>query len=53
MTFKINGHYYKCLVNPQFAFSGNTLEGWMLTAQDNDNSIVAELLKAKFIMEIR
>ena len=53
MTFKINGHYYKCLVNPQKAFSGNTLEGWMLTAQDNDNGIVASLLKAKFIKEIR
>lgn len=53
MTFKINGHYYKCLVNPQKAFSGNTLEGWMLTAQDNDNGIVAELLKARFIEQIR
>jgi len=53
MTFKIKGHYYKCLVNPQKAFSGNTLEGWMLTAQDNDNGIVETLLKAQFIKEIK
>ena len=53
MIFKINGHYYKCIVDPQFAFSGTTLEGWMLTAQDNDNGIVESLLKAKFIKEIR
>ena len=35
-------------------FSGTTLEGWLLTAQEyRDQEIVDSLLKAKFIKVIR
>lgn len=54
MTIKINNHWYKTQVSINKVFSGTTLEGWLLTAQHyNDKGIVDNLLKAKFIKEIR
>ena len=54
MTIKINGHWYKTQVSMNKFFSGTTLEGWLLTAQEyRDQQIVDSLLKAKFIKVIR
>jgi len=52
MKFKFNNKSYKTIISKNKSFSGTTLEGWILTAQDyNDQEIIDSLIKARFIEE--
>jgi len=54
MIININGASYKTQVPKTKTFSGNSLEGWLLTAQHyKDKEIINNLLKAQFIKEIK
>jgi hypothetical protein len=54
MVISINNISYKTQVSKNKVFSGNSLEGWLLTAQSyKDKEIIDGLLKAQFIKEIK